>query len=261
MDEHLTESQPKESWWSRLRTRLRGDAPPSSSDLSVGSDGMLAGVDDGLDAEPESLERGGPISRWGRREQALQKLQEGSDQLVELTVSVEHHMSSQQERTENLVQSVGQVDAKLDALSEPLRDQLAMTGTIASQLETANERAEQVVRALAELPQTLSAQSGALKEMAEQLSLGTENTAQLATSLTEMGAAMQNLMQQSHAQSDALRRVEDSSRRRDQVLTETLQEQTRRLTMLLVVALVVAAGGLAVGSVAIYLAIASSGGG
>ncbi len=240
-------SQEKQSWWARLKEGLSEKRAPDEqvAEPTLGQEGLLAEPAD----QPESAEpQGGPISRRFKKDHAVQTLQDGYDRLLGLIDSMQNHMDLQQNRTEQLVDTVRQIGARLQSLPDQVDRQVELMGSIASQLETTNLRTMQLADAMSELPKSVEAQAETLNSLNQQLGLANETTAQVANSLGQLGSAMGSLNQSSQAQTSQLRRAQTSAEEQAEKLADSLKLQGRLLAVLTVL-VVLAIGGAAVGLV------------
>ncbi|HUW82881.1 MAG TPA: hypothetical protein VMZ31_08800 [Phycisphaerae bacterium] len=243
-------SDPKKTWWSRLTGSLhRGEQSQSAPLPPVDEDGLLTAQDESADTQRPP----GPITRWSRREQALHQLQDGYDKMVGLLDSVHRHMEVQQARTEQLVDAVRQLSAVSQDTPAHVRRLVDLMGSIGSQLETTNVRTMQLADAVGELPQSIQSQTDTLKSLNEQLGLSNETRVQVANSLSDLGKAVHILNQQGQTQSDQLRLLQVAAEQRDEKLSDALRMQGKRMLITVIVALVLALGGLALGGLAFYL--------
>lgn len=229
-------------FWSRIGEFFRPGAMRDHGlrDLpAVGADGLLAdGPDresDAEDAPTTPLDK--PVSRWNRRDQALQQLQEGYQRVTELIDAMQKHMADQSDRTERIASSLDLLARALADLPIASRQQAQTLDVIASHLETTNLKTQQLAEKISELPGASRAQSEALSGMTRQLEVANETHVQLNHALSSLGEAVGTLRRAGDAQAESLRTLHQESRTREDRLAQMISEQHRRFTWLFVTGL------------------------
>ncbi len=248
----------KTGFWTRLGELLRpgsrkghdGPAFPA-----IGADGLLADGPDGVaDDEPGAAavsEK--PLSRWNRRDQALQQLQEGYQRVVDLIDAMQTHMAAQSDRTERIASSLDLLARTLADLPAASRQQAQTLDAIASHLEMTTSRTQQLAESIRELPGATKAQSEALGGVTRQLEMANETHVQLNHALASLGEAVGTLRRSGEAQAESLRSLQQEGRDRESRLAQVIDQQQHRFAWLFGITLLFAVLGAAAGTTVIVL--------
>ena len=244
------------SVWTRMGHWLRSAGRGSSGDdlPPVSSAGLLADDDSGSTrGEAEANQNGGlaPLSRRRQREQSIQRLQEGYEQVVGLIGSIHSHLEKQDQRTRQIADALTQLaatTARLPAAAEAQSTQLA---TIAAQLEASNDRARRWEQTLFDLPKLAEAQREMLSSIGGELEAARQADVRMADTLGGLRDAVHSLGESSAASTRRLGDMQEAASRRDENLQNLMKEQNRRFIWLFVVTLVLAVGAIATGAVAL----------
>jgi chromosome segregation ATPase len=247
-------------FWARLSEMFRPGSRSGRGLPPVGDDGLLA---DGAataveEDEIASATPGKAISRWTRRDQALQQLQEGYQHVTDLIDAMQKHMGEQSERTERIASSLDLLARSLGDLPIASREQARTLDAIASHLETTNSRTQQLAESISELPGATKAQGEALAGITRQLDIVNETHVQLNHTLSSLGDAVGTLRRSGEAQADSLRALQNEGREREGRLADVISQQQRRFTWLFIITLVFALLGAAAGTTVILLRVLHS---
>lgn len=241
----------KHTFWARLGEIFRpagGHGPRDAGLPPVADDGLLVeGPTDTPNDEEATAAAERPLSRWGRREQTLQQLQDGYQRLTELIDSMQRHMASQGERSERIASSLDRLARSLADLPAEARQQIQTLDAIAAHLETTNARAQSLADSVRQLPAVTRAQGEALDGMKQQLDMANETHVQLNHSLQSLGQAVGSLCHASQVQADSIRGLHTSGQEREGRLAELVVAQQRRFTRLFTITLILAVIGAATG--------------
>ena len=160
-----------------------------------------------------------------------ERLEEGFTKVVELVESIQGHMRTQDERTEKMVESLGDIAESLAKTPEHSRAQVESLEQMKQQMEGDAARARRLEENLAQLPGLADAQRetmiGVGRQMDELRISGESN----ATAVCSLGEAISGLDQSTATASDALREIQRESASREDRLTDLLRDQNRRLTL------------------------------
>ncbi len=247
----------KASFWTRLGEWLRpgGRSSRTPPDLAaVSPERYLEEADAAAENEestPGPAEK--PLSRWSRRDQALQQLQEGYQRVTELIDAMQRHMAEQSDRTERIASSLDFLARSLSDLPAASRQQAQTLDAIASHLDVTNARTQQLAESISELPGATRAQSEALTGVSRQLEMANETHVQLNHALSSLGEAVSTLRRSGEAQADSLRLLQRDSQQREDRLVDLIGQQQRRFTWLFAVTFVFAMIG-AVAAVSLVVA-------
>ncbi len=193
------------------------------------------------------------LSRGGRRDVSLRKLQEGYDRVLELMDQMQQHMLTQENRTEAIATSLGQLNDTLSDVAQSDRQRTELISAIAAELETTKIRTQQLADALSEMPRAVREQTDALTGMQKQLEMGTEADANLDATLQSFGRGVDRLSESTDAQAKVLRDLQAADEMRGLQISEILNRQTRQFTILVVFTAVLSAAAIGGGVIALVM--------
>jgi hypothetical protein len=245
----------QETWWTRLRDRLRGDAPSSEPPQhlpDVGDDGLLAEPVELAPPEGDTPEKPpGALTRWTRRDQTLVKLQEGYERVTQVVEEVQKHLATQGERTERICVSLEQLARSMADLPGIAGQQAETLQAIAGHLETTNARTQQLTEVISEVPKTARTQSETLAGIRRQLEMTGEQNLMTSQSMERLGSAIGTLNEFNSAQVNALRDMNAQAADQNELLRKVIAKQSKRFTMLFIVTVVLAAAAIVIAAIAI----------
>jgi len=200
----------------------------------------------------ETTESGGLLARRRPREQAIEKLQEGYEQVVGLMGSIQAHLARQDQRTDQMALALTRLAETTSRLPEAAEQQCQQLGTIAAQLEASNDRARRWEQTLSELPQLAEAQRETLCSIGRELEASRESDTRISETLGGLRDAVHTLGECSSASSATLQELHEVASHRDETLQGLMREQNRRFVWLFVVTLVLAVAAIATGVAALF---------
>lgn len=233
------------SWLKTSRSRP-GPGRPSGSPL-VPTD-QLSG--DGFEGERDDR---GSLSRWSRRDQTLQKLQEGFERLSDVLDGVRAHLDEHAERSKAMTTSLQQLVELTRQLPQQSAEQSATLERIAGAIARSAEREERLASNLADLPALQRRQIEAVTAIDKRLVAAGESDAALAAAVERVGGAVDRWASSVDEQSETTNAIRAAIQQNDDALRSLLNRQHRTWTWLLVMVLVVATAALAVGTLALVL--------
>jgi chromosome segregation ATPase len=252
----------KPGWWSRFRRRDRSgrrsvdgaeDADSDHSAVVDGSNGPLPPADASAE-DVLATDRTAPaLTRRGRREHSLSKLQEGYDRLLELMDQIQKHMRTQEDRTEQIATAIAHLSRSLADTPNSDQQQVQLLSTIAAQLETTTVRTQQLADAIGEMPRVVRGQTDALSGIQRQLELTAESDAHLANTLGSFARSVDRLGEGAGKQADALQELRTAGDEHQQRLDAVIQRQTRHFTLLVAIMAVLAGAAIVAGTVILVL--------
>lgn len=240
--------------WTRIGSWLR--TGPSRAGLTGSTtgrdgDGALAPTDE-LGGTAEVTERGA-LSRWSRRDQTLQKLQEGFERLSEVLDGVRTHLDAHAERSKAMTAAMQQLVELTRQLPQQSAEQSATLERIATAIAKSAERDERIAASLADLPVMQKRQIETVSAIGAQLESARETDARVAGAVERVGLSVDRWSSAVDEQSESMKALQTAMQRNDDQIRSLIARQHRTWTWLLVIVLGVAAGALAVGIVAMVI--------
>jgi len=247
------------TYWSRLKGKmgLKSSLEEDFQELpDIGDDGLLTqpaafpGETEDQTAEDRPIS---PLSRWSKRDQSLTKLQEGYERVTQLVENMQTHMAKQSERTEQICSSLDQLARSVSDMSAISRPQIQTLEAIVGQLEMANVRNQQLTESVSELPKVARAQSDTLAGINRQLEMAGEQNVVSTQTMEKLGMAIDTLGQSNQGQAEALKEMNARTNEHHDLLTDLIDKQNKRFTMLFVITIVLAIAAVAAAVVSLVL--------
>ncbi len=264
MESLMSSKQP--SIWGRfanLFKKNRNNGNSTSELPSIGNDGLLAdpveypepGASEG---EQESERTVNPLMRWGRREQALSRLQEGYERVNQVIEEIQKHLAQQGERTDRICNALETLARSMGDVPTLSRLQAQSLEAIAGHIEAGNARVQQLADSVGELPKASRAQTETLNGIKKQLEVTGEQNLVTSQTMEKLSTAIATLGELNSSQVEALRQMNMKADDQNERLSHLVSRQNKRFIMLFVVTVILALG--AITTAVIALAMRSQGG-
>lgn len=232
----------KAGFWSRVGGWIRSDTRHfTDTDDSFEQETLASGDSDDVVAASRISTA---LSRRGRRDVSLRKLQEGYDRVLDLMDQMQQHMLTQESRTEAIAASLVRLNETLADVAESDHRRTEILSSISAELETTKIRTQQLADAMAEMPRAVRDQTDALTGMQKQLELGAEADANLDATLQSFGRGVDRLSESTETQAQVLKDLQAADEMRSAQITEILQRQTRLFMILVILAALLTAVGI-----------------
>ncbi|MEP0842415.1 MAG: hypothetical protein HRF43_06855 [Phycisphaerae bacterium] len=233
-------STPTPSFWTRLFGRRSRDGdPPFAPGFTEPM--PTPNATDSADAAAEPAERSaGPLARWSRRDQAIEKLQEGYERVNRVIEEIQKHLVQQGERSERICCALDKIAQAMADGPQVARQQALTLERIAGQIESSNARTQQLAEIVSELPKTARTQTDTLVGISRQLEVSNEQRLVTSQTMDRLGTSLQTLGETSLTQSEILRQMNQKAAEQSRQLAELIAEQGRRFQMLFVATVIVA---------------------
>ncbi|MCH7702182.1 MAG: hypothetical protein IID37_10885, partial [Planctomycetes bacterium] len=218
---------------------------------AVDSDGFLNRQ---LTTDSEAESPAGPTSPLlarRRREQAVERLEQGFQQVVGMVDAIRAHLDTQEGRTREIADSLGRLAETMVRMPETAAATSDSLAAIADQIQAANDRSDRWEDTLGRLPELADAQRETLENLSRQMSGSREHEERLAGTMDGFRRAVESLDSSSSASAEMLKGLRIEATARDVQLGELVRDQARRLTLLFASTLVLAAIGVGIGIVAL----------
>lgn len=249
----------QESIWSRLADLFRRNRNigNNATDLpSVGDDGLLADAAEYPDApavesEAAGERTGNPLMRWGRREQALSRLQEGYERVNQVIEEIQKHLAQQGERTDRICNALETLAKSMGDVPVLGRLQAQTLEAIAGQIESGNARVHELAESVGELPKASRAQTDTLNGIKRQLEMSGEQNLVTSQTMEKLSTAIATLGELNATQGEALRQMNLKADDHNERLNHLVSRQNKRFIMLFVVTVVLAIAAISTAIVAL----------
>jgi len=222
------------SIWTRLGNWLRLSQSQTEGDAAEATSREQAHTPDSLTVanEPVSAGEATGVKRWQRREQVLQKLQEGYAQVIDLLTTVRQHLESSDQHTQQTNQALARLTESMNELPAQSSRQTELLDGVGQQMEKQRRQQERIAGVIEQWPETARDQAELLKQLHQELSTGQQAQSELADSLQSVSRAVSDLTETTRHGSRLLEALDqDSSIRQERVLG-ALEAQSKRITQL-----------------------------
>jgi hypothetical protein len=248
-----TDTQPKQ-WWRRMfKGFQRGDAASQSELPPTGEDGLLR---EPAGEETKTEEGGkGPtgLARWAKRDATLLRLQEGYEKVNQLIADMEKHMVEQSERTERMCSAIDRLAGAMADVPENASAQKQALQSILGQLQSAQSQSERLTSGLDNLSKTVKTQETTMNNMGRHMEVMAEQNV-VGTQMTEkLVGTVQGLGDQSTGQTRLLQQVTGHLKEQNDQFQRLTASSLRRVTILWIVTLILAAAGLGAALFAVFM--------
>jgi DNA repair ATPase RecN len=181
---------------------------------------------------------------WARRDQAIQNLQDGFHTLTDLMGAIRENLEKQGKRQDELLGYLSHLPKVMETIPESNRIQGETLKAIHQQIQFQNDQQ----KTIADILGRISESGGDQREMIDELRQRVENLNEydqaIAENLRTVGAAMQNVSQNSTASAQVLERMRDNINTRDGELERILHRQNSRFTTMLAIAIFLSVAAL-----------------
>lgn len=240
------------NWWNRLTERLGRKSNGNSPAVElppVGDDGLLMdppelpepSAEDG-EASPERS--GNPLTRWTKREQTLNRLQEGYERLNGVIEEIQKHLAQQGERTDRICNALEQLARSTGEMAGLSRHHAQALESIAGHIEAGNARLGQVAESVTEIPKASRVQTEAINGIRKQLEMAGEQNLVTSQTMSKLSTAISTLGEVNTSQIEALTQMHRKSDDHNERLGKLIARQNKRFVMLFVVTIVLAVGAI-----------------
>jgi len=233
------------SFWTRVGHWIR---PPAGGPAYPPGDGPADSADadlaESVYAEPAGRPAPTLVRRRGR-EDALARLEDGFEKVVNLCDSLNVHFTLQEERSAQIADSLGRVAADMSSLARAVGGQSETLQAIVGHLESGNDRAVRLEELCSHFAKLTEAQRQSLAVVSQQVESSRRTDEEIAQSLHTFQESICALGQSCTESTDTLRQMRSEAASRDDRLAATMDRASRRFLLLFGITLAVAVAGVA----------------
>jgi len=190
---------------------------------------------------------------WAKRDAAINNLQQGFDTLTDLMGSIRDNLEKQNERQDQLVQTLSQLPQTLQMLPESSRVQSETLKAIHQQIEFQNGQQEKLADILGRISDADAQHRSTLDALTDRVESLNDQDQRMADHLGSVGSAMQSVSKTSETSAAVLGQMRDNLNSRDGELERILHRQGNRFTTMLAVAIFLSIAALVAVGVIGYL--------
>ncbi len=233
------------SFWTRVGHWIR---PSGAGSPCASGDGMAESAEADLPEPAEAEASGRPtplLVRRRAREDAMARLEEGFEKVVNMCDSLNVHFTLQEERSAQIADSLGRVAADRSSLSRAVGGQSEALQAIVEHLDAGNHRAARLEELCGHFSKLTEAQRQSLAVVSQQVERSRRTDEEITESLRTFRESICALGQSCAESTDALRQMRGEASARDDRLAATMDRASRRFLLLFAITLTVALAGVA----------------
>ena len=190
---------------------------------------------------------------WAANRMAIERLQDGFENLVDLMSTVKDTLEKSSKRQDELLQYLSHLPEALQAIPESSRIHGETLRAIHTQLEQQHGQQEKLAAILGKMNESGDVQREALGEIRERMTTINETDQAISSHLNSLGSALASVSQNSTTGAQVLEQMRDRIDTRDGQLEKILQRQSTRFTTMLSIAIFLSIAALAAVCVMGYL--------
>lgn len=250
--------------WSNTGRWLRKNNPLAAvaHQPQIGDDGLISRSDDSaghaVDGSPRAEIRNNEVTVRAApqtdKQESLEKLQKGFDQLVEQLKGINEHLNRQASQHEELMGRIEQLPKILESFPAVVENQKRTTEELLEQLKNAAAKNERFIDAVEKIPTETAKQTDALVNIDHQLGAAADIDVQRTESFNKFNDSLDKLNQSTMSQTDGIIQMSKTFAASDRYLKYIISRQNKRFMWIFVAAIsVCVAAILILTGVVIYL--------
>ncbi len=185
-------------------------------------------------------------------EVTLQQLKQGYGEVVETMKSVRNHLEHQADRSEQMLQLLGDLPEALRSMPDQARVQTGVLQAIENHLANQDHTTRQLTEAITGLATASAHQQRSLAALDTHLAQGHESLTQLNQGVAALTTTLGGVQESNAATRAAMNAVVEQTRINDERMREMFQRSQKMNTMMVILCLALAIGALALGG---YMAV------
>jgi hypothetical protein len=237
-------------FWSKAGAwfHSQGTGKPDEFKPQVDTDGLIS-VD--AESEPASEDKGPPAGEEtpqnnrvvvnavepAKKQEPIEKLQEGFNQLVEQLTGINHHLNQQVGQHEQLMSQLERLPRFLESFPAVVENQRKMTQELLEQVKWAMAKNQHFADVVAKIPTETAKQTDALVDINHQLAAAADTDVQMAEGLNKFNETLDKLNQSTTGQTDSIMQMSKTFATSDRYLKYLVSKQNRRVAWLFVTAI------------------------
>jgi chromosome segregation ATPase len=253
-----SKTKSKTSSWlqSHKPSKLRDYQPEVDDEglISQEAESPEGGEDKSGDGQAESDKVVVKAIQPKRKQESLEKLQEGFNQLIEQLKGINEHLNRQVDQHEDLMSRLEQLPKLLESFPAVAENQKETVDELLSQLKAAATKEQQFIDAVEKIPTETGKQTDALVNIDHQLAAAADTDVQMTESVNKFNETLDKLNQSTLGQRDSILQMSKTFATSDRYLKYLISKQNRRFMWIFMTAIgVCVAAILILTGIIIYL--------
>lgn len=175
------------------------------------------------------------------KNESLEKLQEGFNQLIDQLRGINEHLNQQVGQHEDLMNRIEQLPQLLENFPAVVENQKQITEQLLEQLKANAVKQEQFIDAVEKIPAETAKQTDALVDIDHQLAAAADTDVQMAESFNKFNETMDKLNQSTVSQTEGIMQMSRTFATSDRYLKYIISRQNKRFMWVFIAALSVCA--------------------
>jgi hypothetical protein len=224
--------------WLRSHGVVRAvDIEPEVDDqglISLSGPGDAGGSEAGGDPDEKAIVK---AVEPGEQRQAIEKLQEGFDKLIDQLRGINEHLNRQVSQNEDLMARIEKLPEWLESFPGAVENQKQITSELLEQLKGAGAKQQQFVDSVERIPNETAKQTDALVNIDHQLAAAADIDVQMTESFNKFNETLEKLNQTSGGQTESIMQMSKTFATSDRYLKYIIGKQNRRFVWVFIVAI------------------------
>lgn len=197
------------------------------------TDQPSAGTANRLDASDES--KPVTVKRRSSKQEVLQKIEEGYDEMIGVVRSVKDHMAKQGERQERLLEMLDGLPEAIKSLPQTMRNQTDVLELLHEELKRQGVKDERLASALEGVAKSQETSDKTMNAIHTQLNVQAQTNSSMLEGFQEVNGSLENLTQRNEATVDAVAGLAEKTKQSDATVKELFERSQRQITVMSVV--------------------------
>ena len=172
-----------------------------------------------------------------KKQESLEKLQEGFNKLVDQLQGINEHLNRQVTQHQELMSRLEQLPELLESFPAVAENQKQIVEQLLEQLRATGAKSQQFMDAVQKIPTETAKQTDALVNIDHQLAAAADTDVQMAESFNKFNVTLDKLNQSSVGQTDSIMQMSKTFAASDRYLKYIISRQNKRFMWVFVIAL------------------------
>jgi chromosome segregation ATPase len=239
-------------FWSKTKSKtggwLRAHKPSMVGDYQpeLNDNGLI--TQDSEQAEAAVEEKAEPSDKVEvktiqpvKKQESLEKLQEGFNKLVEQLHGINEHLNRQVRQHQELMGRLEELPKLLESFPAVAENQRQTVEQLLEQLKATGAKSQQFMDAVEKIPTETAKQTDALVNIDHQLAAAADTDVQMSESFNRFNETMDKLNQSTVGQTDSIMQMSKTFATSDRYLKYIISRQNKRFMWIFVIAISVCA--------------------
>lgn len=232
------------NFWSKTGGWLRSGklSKPQDYPPQINDEGLISpDLDSAKQPDAQQADGNSPVVvkkvQPDDKNQSLEKLHEGFNNLIEQLRGINEHLDSQATRHEDLMTRIEKLPQLLESFPAVVENQKQLTEQLLEQLKAASVKEQQFVEAVEKIPVETAKQTDALTGIDHQLAAAADADVQMTESFNRFYETLDKLDQNTIGQTDSIIQMSKTFATSDRYLKYLVSRQNKRFMWIFITAM------------------------